>query len=224
MKRSVATFAAQMFGSGRAILSLRDSYRRDQFLRHRAMKLLALLLWCGMAQAAALRYWLEPCSPQESGCHSGDPELAQWAMEAWQAASAGHLTLEKTADRDKAHIRVYWTAGSAGLFGETRPILVDGVRGAEVFVLPTVVPPDEKDAILRDAIVYLTCLHETGHALGLAHTADFADIMYSFQYGGDIREYFARYRRQLSSRDDIRNHAGMSGHDRGRLAELYRTS
>ena len=32
MKRSVATFAAQMFGSGRAILSLRDSYRRDQFL------------------------------------------------------------------------------------------------------------------------------------------------------------------------------------------------
>jgi hypothetical protein len=32
MKRSVATFAEQMFGSGRAILSLRDSFRRDQFL------------------------------------------------------------------------------------------------------------------------------------------------------------------------------------------------
>jgi len=58
--------------------------------------------------------------------------------------------------------------------------------------------------------------------LGLAHTADFADIMYSFQYGGDIREYFGRYRRQLSSRDDIHRHPGMSEHDRGRLAELYR--
>ena len=185
------------------------------------MKLLALLLWCWMAQAATLRYWLEPCPPPERGCHSSDPELAQWAMEAWQAASAGHLTLEKTADRDKAHIRVYWATGNSGLFGETRPILVEGVSGAEVFVLPTVVPPGEKDALLRDAIVYLTCLHETGHALGLAHTADFADIMYSFQYGGDIREYFARYRRRLFSRNDIRKHAGMSRHDRKRLTELY---
>ena len=175
-----------------------------------------------MAQAATLRYWLEPCSPPERACHSGDPELAQWAMEAWQAASAGHLTLEKTADRDSAHIRVYWTTGSAGQFGETRPILVDGVRGAEVFVLPAVVPLGEKDAVLRDAIVYLTCLHETGHALGLEHTADFADIMYSFQYGGDIREYFARYRRRLSSRKDIRKHAGMSKDDRARLAQQYR--
>jgi hypothetical protein len=186
------------------------------------MKLLLPLLCCCVAQAAALRYWVEPCAPAESGCHTGDPELAQWAMEAWQAASAGRLTLQKADGRDKAHIRIHWTAGSAGLYGETRPILVDGVRGAEVFVLPTVVPPGEKDALLRDAIVYLTCLHETGHALGLAHTSDFADIMYSFQYGGDIQEYFARYRRQLSARDDIRKHPGMSGNDRARLAELYR--
>jgi hypothetical protein len=186
------------------------------------MKLLALLLGCAMAQGATLRYWLQPCFPAESGCHSGDPELAQWAMEAWQAASAGRLTLQKTADRERAHIRVYWAAGGAGMFGETHPIQVDGERGAEVFVLPTVVPPGEKDGLLRDAIVYLTCLHETGHALGLEHTADFADIMYNFQYGGDIREYFARYRRRLSSRDDIRRHAGLSSHDRKRLVERFR--
>ena len=186
------------------------------------MRLLVLLLWCWVAQAGTLRYWLEPCLPSESGCRPGDLELAEWAMEAWQAASVGHLTLEKTADRDKAHILVRWATGGAGVFGETRPILLDGVRGAEVFVLPTVVPPDEKDALRRDAIVYLTCLHEIGHALGLAHTADFADIMYNFQYGGDIRKYFARYRRQLSSRNDIRRHAGMSRQDRKRLAELYR--
>jgi hypothetical protein len=186
------------------------------------MRLVVALLCASIAPAAALRYWVEPCSPAESACHSGDPELAEWAMEAWQAASAGRLTLRKADSPDKAHIRVHWVSGSAGLFGETRPILVDGERGAEVFVLPAVSPSGEKDALLRDAIVYLTCLHETGHALGLAHSADFADIMYSFQYGGDIEEYFARYRRQISSRDEIRKHSGMSLHDRERLAELYR--
>jgi hypothetical protein len=55
----------------------------------------------------------------------------------------------------------------------------------------------------------------------LAHTAAFADIMYSFQYGGDITEYFARYRRQLSARSDIRKHSGMSDEDRRRLVELW---
>ena len=181
-----------------------------------------LVLWCWAGQATTLRYWVQPCLTPESGCHSGDPSLAQWAMEAWQAASGGHLILEKTADRNTAHIRLYWVSGSAGLFGEARPIVVDGVHGAEVFVQPTIVPANEKDEILRDSIVYLTCLHETGHGLGLAHTVDFADIMYSFQYGGDIREYFARYRRQLASRDDIRKHSGMSRRDRERLMELYR--
>jgi hypothetical protein len=88
-------------------------------------------------------------------------------------------------------------------------------------VLPTVVPPNEKDELLRDAIVYLTCLHETGHALGLEHTANFADIMYSFQYGGDIPEYFGRYRRLLESRGDIRKHPGMSAADRQRVAERF---
>ena len=186
------------------------------------VKLLAMLLGCWMAQAATLRYWLEPCAAPESGCHAGDPELAQWAMEAWQAASAGQLTLARAADRDNAHIRLYWATGSAGLYGETRPIVVDGVRGAEVFVLPAVAPPGGKDVLLRDAIVYLTCLHETGHALGLAHTADFADIMYSFQYGGDIPEYFGRYRRLIESRADIRKHSGMSAADRQRVTERFK--
>ncbi|MEI9973452.1 MAG: matrixin family metalloprotease [Ignavibacteriota bacterium] len=112
--------------------------------------------------------------------------------------------------------------GSDGLYGETRMIDVNGERGAEVYVLPTVVPAGEKDQLLRDAIVYLTCVHETGHALGLEHTANFADIMYSFQYGGDIPEYFGRYRRLLASRADIRKHSGMSAADRRRVAEKFK--
>src|SRR5262245_61730330 len=76
--------------------------------------------------------------------------------------------------RPRAHQAVLgFPAG--GLYGETRPILIDGhERGAEVYVLPSPLPTNG-DRLLRDAIVYLTCLHESGHALGLAHTAVFAD-------------------------------------------------
>lgn len=184
------------------------------------MKFLAILLWCGTAQAASLHYWVQPCADPESRCRPGDSELAEWALAAWQAASDGKLTLEKTADMEEAHIRIYWATANQGLYGEARPIMVKGVRGAEVYVLPGIVPAGESDTLLRDAIVYLTCLHETGHALGLPHTAKFADIMYSFQYGGDITEYFNRYRRSLTTRGDIRKHSGMSDEDRKRLGEV----
>lgn len=185
------------------------------------VRLAAPLLVCSLAYGASLRYWIEPCARPETGCRADDPELAQWAMEAWQTASAGALTLSKTESAARAHIRLYWTGGRDGLYGETRPIMVDGIRGAEIYVLPTVVPATEKDKLLRDAIVYLTCLHESGHALGLDHTADFADIMYSFQYGGDIAAYFGRYRRALAARADIRQHSGLSAGDRRQLAALF---
>ena len=181
------------------------------------MRLILLLLVCATLQAATLRYWIEPCSNASTGCKKDDPELAQWAMDAWQKASGGKLELVKTDDRRKAHILVHWVSGDGGLYGETRPIMINGVRGADVYVLPTIVPPDVKDELLRDAIVYLTCLHETGHALGLAHTAEFADIMYSFQYGGDIAAYFGRYRKLLANRADIQKYSGMSAADAVRV-------
>jgi len=183
------------------------------------MRMLALLVLAAAADAATLHYWVEPCSDPETGCHVADPELAEWALEAWQTATAGKLAFQKSADIESAQIRVYWANGNQGLYGEARPIVVNGIRGAAVYVLPPA--ETRQDPLLRDTIVYLTCLHETGHALGLAHTAAFADIMYSFQYGGDIREYFGRYRRLLSAREDIRKHGGMSDDDRKRLLELY---
>lgn len=187
-------------------------------MKRRAV-VLAILSAAMLSSAAAAErysYWVEPCARAQTGCQAGDDELAAWALEAWQRASASALQFTRVQNREHARIRVLWASAQQGLYGEARPIRVDGQRGAEVFVLPA--PLDlNGDRLLRDAIVYLTCLHETGHALGLQHTDVFADIMYSFQFGGDIDEYFGRYRRKLHARDDIRKNSGMSDADRDAL-------
>jgi len=170
------------------------------------------------ASSQTYTYWIEPCDHKESVCQAGDPQLAEWAMAAWQSAAPGAIRLQALKDREHARIRLYWATSEQGLYGEARPILVDGKKGAEVYVRPA--PLDaQADKLLRDAIVYLTCLHETGHALGLPHTAAFDDIMYSFQYGGDIPEYFARYRRKLHERRDIQKNSGLSEADQTHLLQ-----
>ena len=78
-----------------------------------------------------------------------------------------------------------------------------------------------QDSLLRDTIVYLTCVHELGHAVGLPHTRNFEDIMYYFGYGGDIVQYFMRYRNKLQSRADIPKYSGLSAGDVEFLHGLY---
>lgn len=180
------------------------------------------IVFCLIFTAAAAErysYWVEPCRSADTGCRAGDDELASWAFEAWQKASDGALEFSRTQDRAHARIRVLWASAQQGLYGETRRVEVDGKPGAEVYVLPAPLGVND-DRLTRDAIVYLTCLHETGHALGLPHTGAFEDIMYTFQYGGDIPEYFGRYRRKLASREDIRKNSGMSDADRKRLLQV----
>ena len=157
----------------------------------------------------------------------GDRALAERALDAWSKASGGTLQF-RMVEEEKARLRLYWVSAQQSLYGEMRPILVEGKRGAAVFVRPDVeglggeiAAQVRADSLFRDTIVYLTCLHETGHALGLEHTADYDDIMFFFGYGGDIPNYFQRYRRNLQRREDIARHWGLSESDIRRIRQLY---
>ena len=194
------------------------------------LSLTILALSACSAWGMDLRYWIEPCTRPETACQKADVQLAEWAVKAWQTASDGKLRLEKTSRLEEANIRLHWADSEEGQYGETRAFDTGVLRGAEVYVRPDLraMGPDiytaaSQDSLLRETIVYLTCLHETGHALGLSHTADFLDIMYFFGYDkGDVREYFGRYRRKLSARADIAKHAGISAQDRARLIQVLK--
>jgi hypothetical protein len=199
---------------------------------------LLLLLACGSARAQEIATIvpLDASGPityhiaageDGSSYRDGDAELALWALRAWERGAGGALRFVP-APEDESLIRVYFVPPGYGQYGEMRPLLVDGRRGAAVFIRPDVsaLGPDiaeaaERDDLLRETIVYLTCLHELGHAIGLVHTADYDDVMYAFGYGGDIPRYFGRYRDQLESRATIQTVSGTSAGDLAQLRALY---
>ena len=140
--------------------------------------------------------WIDP-----SDAPPGADALVERAMTTWTKAAGGHFTLEKTATRNAALVRVGFVGGDAN-YGETRPRIdrrTGTIGEADVHINREVAG----DALNRRIILYLTALHELGHALGLPHSDDFTTIMYSFRRPDDGERYFRAYRQRLRSIDDI---------------------
>lgn len=189
--------------------------------------LAALLLQQAKPATELLTYYIADGNGV-AGYDPADKQLAVFALSAWARESGGRIAFTPARREDEALLRVRWIAAGESRFGETQPILVGGRQGAVVFVSPVASSMGEpfasrasRDRLFRDTIVYLTCVHEIGHALGLRHTDDFEDIMYSFAYGGDLVAYFLRYRNNLRSRADIPKFSGLSPNDVAALKRLH---
>jgi Matrixin len=165
---------------------------------------------------ATIRVWLDPRSapPQAAA-------LVERALATWNRAADGRFVLQSESSRDAAAIRVHF-AQADGIYGETAP-RIDRATGfissADVLIAGDV----PGDALEQRIVIYLTALHELGHAIGLPHTDAFDDIMYSFRRPDDGARYFGNYRRRLRSTEDIGTEraTGLSHADIVALRQLY---
>src|SRR5262245_35316351 len=181
--------------------------------------MIALLLQVGVRHwppAAHVAVWMDS-THAPAAAHA----LVERAMKNWSDASNGQLRLVPVQTRAEAAIRIVFVS-SDNVYGEAAP-RVDPKTGfiahADI-AINSGVPDDPIDARI---IVYLTALHELGHAIGLPHSDTFSAIMYRFRRVDDGERYFGAYRKKIRSVDDVGSDraTGLDPEDIATLRGLY---
>ena len=149
-------------------------------------------------------------------------DMVRRAFRVWSDAADGAFRFVETSEFPARGIRVRFVRSDQS-FGETMPYLDD--RTGRIVRADVVVTTERPgDQTYKMLVVYLTALHEVGHALGLPHTDDFGTIMYQFRRPTDPDRYFLAYRRLIDSTQDIGGEkaTGLGPADRAALHRLYR--
>jgi Matrixin len=168
------------------------------------------------AKGQTIRVWIDTVDSPPNG-----ETLVERAMRTWTRAAEGRFTLEKLPAGREAPLRVHFMAADYR-YGVTSP-RVDRQTGLIVRAEVAVAADAGRSPLQRSIIVYLTALHELGHALGLEHTTDISTIMYLFREPGDGDRFFGAYAKRVRSLDDIGSEqaTGLSPDDVTALRTLY---